>query len=99
MQVPQLPARQPEAMLTPFASANSRIDPTAAFHGSALPALAKVTVICGPAATAAAAAGSGVPSFLTVAGPNASKWMLASGTPHSLSPSKSEDIIGGGPQR
>src|ERR1041385_4516050 len=94
--VPQLPARQPASIFTPFSSAKSSSDAHDGFQWCVLFDLPKVTVIFDSiivslAATAGAA-------FFTVAGPNASKCTFASGTPHAARPSVMLFMNAPGPQ-
>ena len=94
-QVPQLPARQPESMRMPLASANSSNDPAPGVHTSFLPE--RVNVRSNPGASAPAAAGAGA-TFFTEAGPKASKCTRSDGTPQASRSRVSVSIIGGGPQ-
>src|SRR5437667_9480151 len=94
-QVPQLPARQPQLITIPLASANSSSDPNRPFHLRALLDLAKVTV----STAAAGVAGAGVGACLTLSAPKASKCTWESGTPQSFKPRVKSFIMPGGPQR
>ena len=66
---PQFPARQPESILMPFASANSKIELDALVQLTERFEFTNFTSSAGPSAAGAAA---GLATFFTVAGPNAS---------------------------
>src|SRR5476651_1726127 len=82
---PQLPAQQPESIFTPCAAANSRRLPADASHRTVLFERANVTLIF--ARWLVSPAVGATVFFLTLAGPNASKWTTLSGTPHASRPS------------
>src|SRR5262249_16018764 len=84
--VPQLPARQPDSILCPFASSSSSTVPQSGLHLSDFPDRPNVTSMATLGEALGAAAVTGV-FCLTVAGPNASKKTLFFGTPQ---PSRSE---------
>jgi hypothetical protein len=70
-QVPQLPARHPDAMSTPFASAKSKIVPDAGVQSRVFPDFANVKGIAAVASVPSLVAAGGA-AFFTDAGPKAS---------------------------